>query len=64
MDVITVDTDECDACPTVAHVRAYFYAELKSGRTISLCAHHGREHTAALIEQGAKIVDLSHLVHA
>lgn len=64
MNAITVDSDECIACPTIAHVHAYVYAELVSGKTIALCAHHGREHMSALIEKGATIVDLSHLVHS
>lgn len=65
---ITVDSDECLACDNIAtapaHVAAYVYAEYPSGVTASFCAHHGREHMASLIEHGARIVDLSHLVHA
>lgn len=64
MNVISVDSDQCDACPSEAHVAAYVYAELKSGKSLSLCAHHGRQHMVALIEQGATVVDMTHLVHA
>lgn len=62
MDVVEVSGDECDQCPSDAHVQAYVYAAFKVG-SISLCAHHGREGMAVLIEQGATIVDMTHLLH-
>lgn len=64
-DVIEVTDDTCIACDnTAAHVRAYVYARYPSGVTAAFCAHHGLEHREALIAKGAKILDLSHLVHA
>lgn len=64
MDVVEVDSDECDACPALAHVKAFLYAELPSGRTLAYCAHHGTEHMGALRRVGATIIDLRHLVAA
>lgn len=62
MHVITVDTDECDACPSGAHVRAFLYAEMQSGHTLSYCGNHGTRYLDGLIRQGAKIIDLRHLI--
>ena len=62
MTVVEVAGDTCDACPAVAQVHAYLYVELPSGRSLSLCAHHGTRHYDALILAGATIIDLRHLV--
>ena len=59
---IQVDTDTCDACPAIAHVRAYVYAEMPSGLTLAFCGSHGRRHTPALLAQGATIIDLSYTI--
>lgn len=56
--VVQVDRDECDACPPDAHVRAYVYAELPSGRSIAMCSHHGTRHWAALNAQAVVVIDL------
>ncbi|WP_420112741.1 DUF7455 domain-containing protein [Pseudactinotalea sp.] len=64
MNVVEVAADECDACPTSAHVRAFLYAEMPSGHSLAYCAHHGTEYIDALIAQHATIVDLRHMVHA
>lgn len=58
---ITVDTDECDAC-TDAHVQAFLYAEMPSGHTLSYCGNHGTRYLDGLTRQGAKIIDLRHLI--
>lgn len=60
MDVVEVAVDLCDACPSEAHVQAYVFAEMPSGRGVSFCIHHGRENMIALHEQGATVIDLSH----
>lgn len=60
--VVEVADDECDACPASAHVAAFLYAELPSGRSLSFCAHHGTEYLPGLIAQHATVVDLRHLV--
>lgn len=68
MDVVAVSDDTCIACDNNPHapayVRAYIYAEYPSGLTAAFCAHHGHEHMDTLIAKGARVVDLSHLVHA
>lgn len=61
---ISVDRDECDACGDAAHVQAYLYAEMPSGHTLSYCGSHGTRYLDGLIKQGAKIVDLRHLIHS
>jgi hypothetical protein len=38
--VVEVLGDTCDACPAIAKVQAYVYAELTTG-SVSYCAHHG-----------------------
>lgn len=60
MDVIEVAVDTCDECPAEAHVQAYIFARLESGRSLSWCIHHGRTHLAALAAQNATVIDLSH----
>jgi len=60
--VIEVTTDTCDACPTIAHVKAFVFIRMPSGRSISMCAHHGARHRDALLNQDAIIIDLSHMV--
>ena len=61
VDAITVDVDECDSC-TDAHAQAYLYAEMPSGHTLSYCGNHGTRYLDGLIRQGAKIIDLRHLI--
>lgn len=67
MHVIEVTDDTCIACDNnkdaPAFVRAYVYVRYPSGLTAAFCAHHGHEHRDDLIAKGAKILDLSHLVH-
>lgn len=48
----------CDAC---GH-RSYVFAELRSGREVTYCAHHGLEYVPALIASGAKVLDFSYMV--
>lgn len=62
MTVVEVAEDTCDACPAIAQVHAYLYVELPSGRSLSLCAHHGTRHYDALILAGASIIDLRYMV--
>jgi len=38
-------TDRCDRCSAQAYVRATLHA----GGELFFCAHHGREHTPALV---------------
>ena len=64
MDVLTVDTDECDSCPAQAHVQAYVFAEMPSGRTVSYCAHHGTAYLAELTKQATVLIDLRHTLHS
>ena len=59
---VEVAADECDECPALAHVAAYVYADLPSGRTIAYCGHHGTIHLTALHAIGATVIDLRHLI--
>lgn len=63
MDVVTVDVDECDACPSSAHVKSYIYAQMPSGHSVSYCCHHGTAYLAELTRQASTIVDLRHTLH-
>ncbi|MGL5828167.1 MAG: DUF7455 domain-containing protein [Angustibacter sp.] len=47
--------DRCDRCGAQAYVRVM----LASGGELLFCAHHGREHTAALTTLSAVIHDES-----
>lgn len=47
--------DRCDRCGAQAYVRA----TLPVGGELLFCAHHGRQHVAALREMGADIQDES-----
>lgn len=58
MDVITVDADECDACPFEAHVKAYVFAKMRSGRSVSYCNHHGSIYFPELARQAVSLIDL------
>lgn len=60
MDVIEVATDCCDQCGP--STRAYLYARLKSGRTLSYCGSCGTRHEHALRAQGATIIDMRHQI--
>lgn len=60
MDVVEVSDDTCDECPSEARVKAFIFAQLRSGLSLSWCIHHGRTHLAALAEQDATVIDLSH----
>lgn len=68
MHAITVDTDECIACDNIAtapaHVAAFVYAEYPSGVTAAFCGSHGTLLMPKLIEQGATIIDMRHLIHS
>lgn len=61
--VVQVETDTCDACDSDAHVQAYAYIRMPSGLSLSMCAHHLHQHADSLAEQGATIVDMTHLLH-
>lgn len=43
--------DRCDSCGA----QAFVHATMPSGFTLLFCAHHGRKHLDALVEQGADI---------
>lgn len=60
MNIVEVAADECDECPAEAHVKAYIFARLESGRSLCWCIHHGRTHLVALAAQNAVVIDLSH----
>jgi len=47
--------DRCDRCGAQAYLRAI----LPSGGELLFCAHHGRQHAAALRARGAEIRDES-----
>ncbi|WP_084963811.1 DUF7455 domain-containing protein [Thermoactinospora rubra] len=47
--------DRCDRCGAQAYIRA----TLPVGGELLFCAHHGRQHIAALREKGAEILDES-----
>jgi hypothetical protein len=47
--------DRCDRCGAQAYIRA----TLPVGGELLFCAHHGRQHIAALREKGADILDES-----
>ncbi|GII91766.1 DUF7455 domain-containing protein [Sinosporangium siamense] len=47
--------DRCDRCGAQAYVRA----TLPIGGELLFCAHHGRQHVAALRDKGADILDES-----
>ncbi|NUR82522.1 MAG: hypothetical protein HOY71_00385 [Nonomuraea sp.] len=47
--------DRCDRCGAPAYIRA----TLPVGGELLFCAHHGRQHVAALREKGADILDES-----
>ncbi|GAA5060262.1 hypothetical protein HNP84_004936 [Thermocatellispora tengchongensis] len=47
--------DRCDRCGAQAYIRA----TLPVGGELLFCAHHGRQHVAALREKGADIQDES-----
>jgi len=47
--------DRCDRCGAQAYIRA----TLPIGGELLFCAHHGRQHVAALRDKGADILDES-----
>ncbi|TKK87110.1 hypothetical protein FDA94_18460 [Herbidospora galbida] len=47
--------DRCDRCGAQAYIRA----TLPVGAELLFCAHHGRQHVAALRDKGAEIQDES-----
>ncbi|GAA4090317.1 hypothetical protein ACIBH1_33155 [Nonomuraea sp. NPDC050663] len=47
--------DRCDRCGAQAYIRA----TLPIGGELLFCAHHGRQHIAALRDKGAEILDES-----
>ena len=68
-------TDRCDASAVVGApqgrtargacgAQAYYRAVLPSGQDLVFCAHHGREHEAALAAAGATIRDESDTIDA
>ncbi|QYF98465.1 hypothetical protein [Microbacterium sp. PAMC21962] len=60
--VVEVAADTCDACPAVAHVKAFVFIRLRSGRSLAFCGSHGAHHMDALVTAGATIIDLRHLI--
>lgn len=60
MNVIEVDADTCDRCGP--NVNAYLYAKLRTG-TLAYCAHCGTRFLPELERQGARIIDMRHLIH-
>lgn len=63
--VVEVDSDICDECTHKAKVAAFLYARNPAWpASLAFCAHHGTENYAALIRQGATVVDMRHLVSA
>ncbi|MFJ4997126.1 hypothetical protein ACIP5T_03170 [Microbacterium sp. NPDC088619] len=58
MHAISVDSDECDACPFEAHVKAYVFAKMRSGRSVSYCSHHGSIYFTELARQADTLIDL------
>jgi hypothetical protein len=45
--------DRCDRCGAQAYIRA----RLLNGGELLFCAHHGRQHLPALIDQAVDILD-------
>lgn len=63
VEVVTVDTDLCDACSgTGAKVAAYVYAELPSGRSLAYCGSHATRYWTELNRQASTVIDLRHLI--
>lgn len=58
MDAVTVDRDECDACPAEAHVKAYVFAKMPSGSTLAYCGSHGTRYFTELARQADTLIDL------
>lgn len=48
--------DRCDRCGAQAYLRV----ELQTGGELFFCAHHAREHGAALKEVSVAVVDETH----
>jgi hypothetical protein len=68
-------TDRCDAPAVVGtpkgrtgrgacRAQGFVRAVLPSGNDLVFCAHHGREHEAALVAAGATIRDETDVLHA
>lgn len=53
------DTDTCDRCGPA--VRAWVYVSMPSDLELTFCGHCGRRFREALIDQGAVIIDLTHM---
>lgn len=47
----------CDECDVPEGVKAETTVKMPSGRLLSFCDHHMREHSFALLAQGATVVD-------
>lgn len=58
MYALSVEIDECDACPAIAHVKSYVFVQMPSGRTVSYCCHHGSVYFDALALQADTLIDL------
>jgi hypothetical protein len=52
--------DRCDRCGAQAYLRV----ELVSGGELLFCAHHAREHSDALREVAATVIDETHRLAA
>lgn len=65
MSEILVDGDPTvfEPCLTCEH-RSYVFFVLPSGRRGTLCGHHGGNALAKLYAEGARVLDLRHLVDA
>ena len=51
--VVEVEDDWCDTCGS----RAYVYAKMPSGRTVTYCAHHGTVYWDRLNAQASIVID-------
>ncbi|WP_295035577.1 hypothetical protein [uncultured Microbacterium sp.] len=60
MTVIEVTADTCDHCGP--STKAYLYARMPSGRSLSYCGSCGTRYLPGLLEQGATIIDQRHLI--
>lgn len=56
-------SDVCDACHWQAYIEAY--RDARSGvQYLTLCGHHGRKHTPALIAKGWTVVEHTQFIES
>lgn len=63
MHVVEVTQDTCDACPAIAHVKAYVFALMPSGHSVSYCSHHGSIYFPELARQADTLIDLRYTLN-